>query len=174
MKNLYGLRNYPMKIIRTMSSAFFVYAFVSSCLLLCFAVPASALNLTVNDFVSDLGDDDGANGICLTSGGTCTLRAAMQEINGTFGGANNTIAFSLSLAPILSFSPMTCLHVRNVTLIGPGSDSDNRRTRGILYFQCSESATSLFVGYSHSEKRGTADMRFCINWRNVDCFKSGL
>lgn len=71
---------------------------------LCYALtlPAYAATFTVNS-AADATDAIPGNGICLTGGGVCTLRAAVQESNALAGADRiilpaNTYAFSLTVA----------------------------------------------------------------------------
>jgi CSLREA domain-containing protein len=57
------------------------------------ALPASAATFTVDD-TGDGADANPGNGICATSGGVCTLRAAVQEANSLSG--SDTIEFDIA------------------------------------------------------------------------------
>ena len=58
-----------------------------------FTLPASAATFTVDD-TGDGADANPGNGICETSGGVCTLRAAIQEANSLSG--SDTIEFDIA------------------------------------------------------------------------------
>ena len=51
------------------------------------SVPAAVF--TVDD-TGEIGDADTGNGVCATVGGTCTLRAALEQAN-ALGGAAHTV-----------------------------------------------------------------------------------
>src|SRR5687768_13637986 len=59
---------------------------------LVFAAPAHAAAFTVNSN-GDAPDASTGNGVCATSAGVCTLRAALSEANAT--GAADTISFAI-------------------------------------------------------------------------------
>lgn len=73
--------------IRTISFIKIALTIVCTIMLLLAAVPqqsdaASVPGLTVTvDYWGDQSDSNPGNGVCLTSGGKCTLRAAIEEIN---------------------------------------------------------------------------------------------
>ena len=56
----------------------------------------------------DAGDDDVDDGVCATSGGVCTLRAAIMQAN-KLGGAH-TIAFALGAGDGMSAAEFVGLH----------------------------------------------------------------
>lgn len=60
------------------------------------AVAVHAATFVVND-TGDAGDANTANNICATSGGVCTLRAAIQQANATAGA--DVIHFSIDTGP---------------------------------------------------------------------------
>jgi CSLREA domain-containing protein len=60
------------------------------------APPAFAATFTVTS-AADLGDAAVGNGVCATSEGQCTLRAALQEANAT--PAPDTVAFAIGTGP---------------------------------------------------------------------------
>ncbi len=94
--------------------------FIVATFLMCaYALPAGALTLTVND-LGDL-NDTGADGVCLTSAGTCTLRAAIREVNWS-GGADNTINFNPSLSGTILLSSGFDIITKPLAINGPGSD----------------------------------------------------
>jgi CSLREA domain-containing protein len=70
------------------------------------ALPASAATFTVNSLL-DASDANTADNLCSTSGGVCTLRAALQQANVTPG--TDSIAFSVSgtIAPGSSLPSIT-------------------------------------------------------------------
>ncbi len=65
---------------RSVKSAIFAVLFIA-----CFSPTASAQQTFVVNSVNDDIDDDTADGLCETSGGVCTLRAAIQQANATPG-----------------------------------------------------------------------------------------
>jgi large repetitive protein len=96
----------------------FFCIFALLALVLLFAAPANAsATFTVND----LGDDSDASpgdGFCLTLGGKCTLRAAIEEAN-AFPGADTisiTATGTIAVGSSLAISDV-------VTINGPGADT---------------------------------------------------
>jgi len=89
----------------------------------------AALLFTVNTN-SDLGDAAPGDSICATSGGNCSLRAAVQEMNAyapvTGGEINFTDDYTISLAShiqLLADNVIITGSEHAVTIIGPSSDS---------------------------------------------------
>src|SRR5687768_8188259 len=70
--------------------------FLSRCILMTLfasaVVSGNAATFTVNS-VGDQSDANAGNGVCDTGGGTCTLRAAIEEANANAG--DDTIHFSI-------------------------------------------------------------------------------
>jgi CSLREA domain-containing protein len=81
-------------------------AAVFALLFLLRAEAASAVGFTVNS-VGDEDDDNPGNGVCHTSAGTCTLRAAITELNALGGGA--TIGFNIPGGGVHTIQPATAL-----------------------------------------------------------------
>ena len=71
-------------------------------ILICGAVFAQAAAFTVNN-TGDAGDSSIGNGICATSGGVCTLRAAIEEAN--FSAGIDDINFNITGAGIKTIAP---------------------------------------------------------------------
>lgn len=139
MKKLSSLLTYPVKTIRGTIRGLFVSVSAAFCLL-SFAVPVSALDLTV-DHLGDLGDANLSDSLCATSGGTCTLRAAIEQINST-NEASNSVLFSggLSLPGTILLGADLPIVTRDITITGPGSDAvtvDGQLLRRIFRFQSS-------------------------------------
>ncbi len=76
--------------------------------------------LFVVDDLSDLNDDNPADNDCITSQGTCTLRAAIQQIN-ALGGSPNTIGFQPGTGGTIKPSQWFFV-TASVTISGPGSE----------------------------------------------------
>jgi CSLREA domain-containing protein len=79
------------------------------------------LPCATNPIVNDLGDAPDAapgDGACLTAGGVCTLRAAVQEVNAAACSGPFTIGFSVTgtIAPAAALPQLT----RALTINGPG------------------------------------------------------
>jgi CSLREA domain-containing protein len=73
--------------------------------------------------VNDNGDADDAtpgDGICATSGGVCTLRAAIKEVNAVSSCGDFTINFSLSTPNTITLNTALPNLAHNVTITGPG------------------------------------------------------
>jgi hypothetical protein len=139
MKKIACLLNNPTRTVRGTIKLFFI-GVAAAYSLLCLAVPASAINLVVDD-LGELMDINQGNGICATTIGTCTLRAAIMEINAN-ADASNTITFSGSLSLPGTIYPSADLPVinRNFSITGPGSDLltvDGQLVRRIFRFQSS-------------------------------------
>ena len=77
--------------------------------LLVFCGSAQAATFTVNNS-GDAGDAS-LNGTCLTSGGVCTLRAAIQESNSSTPVAD-TIAFTAAAQPTINLNSRVAGHRR--------------------------------------------------------------
>lgn len=101
--------------------AFFVCS-VAVCCLLSFVSSTSALTFEVND-LGDQGDATPGDTFCATSGGTCTLRAAIEEINAT-DASSNTVTFSpgLSLPGTILLGSSLPTIASSISIVGPGSD----------------------------------------------------
>lgn len=78
------------------------------------------LGFTVNSLL-DTSDANPGNGACATSGGVCTLRAAIEEINAIGGSTTYNITFSVTGTITLGSSLPNINHKLNV--VGPGSGS---------------------------------------------------
>ncbi|MDY7094595.1 MAG: thrombospondin type 3 repeat-containing protein [Acidobacteriota bacterium] len=86
------------------------------------ALPAAAATFTV-DFTDDIQDAHPGDGSCATSGGLCTLRAAIEETN-ALAGAPHTIELP-ALAAGMSYQVLdtgTLELQQDVTIRGLGSD----------------------------------------------------
>ncbi len=94
------------------------------------AAAASAVGFTVND-AGDLDDDNPGDHVCHTTAGTCTLRAAITEMNAT-GGAG--IDFNISGAGVHTIKPTSPLPIIHVSLLIDG------------YSQPGATANTLAVG----------------------------
>jgi uncharacterized repeat protein (TIGR01451 family)/CSLREA domain-containing protein len=81
---------------------------------------AHADDFTVDD-TGDGSDSNIGNGICATSGGVCTLRAAIQEANAQ--PDHDTISFSLTVPSTITLTSALQSIYRDVTIAGPGADS---------------------------------------------------
>jgi hypothetical protein len=79
------------------------------------AAPAFAANYTVNN-TGDLGDANPGDNQCQTSGGNCTLRAAIMEAN-AHAGADN-ITFNVGTATLLPFAEYPILTDDGTTIRG--------------------------------------------------------
>ncbi len=91
-----------------------VVAAVASLLL---ASPAvAAVSLVVNS-TADEADATPGDGACATAAGTCSLRAALQEVNATADGG--TVTFAFSEYTNLTFTTALPAVVRPLTLDGP-------------------------------------------------------
>ncbi|MBI1762506.1 MAG: CSLREA domain-containing protein, partial [Acidobacteria bacterium] len=84
----------------------------------------AAVSFTVNN-TGDTSDTSPGNGICSASGGGCTLRAAIEEIN-ALSACTNTINFSVSGTINLTavgnstYGPSALVINRNITINGNG------------------------------------------------------
>jgi predicted outer membrane repeat protein len=145
MKRMSSLLTRPTKAIRLTITSLSIGIATVFCLLF-FVAPASALSLIVNDLESDL-SDAAINGNCLTSGDTCTLRAALEEIYSTTD-SSNLISFSLSPGShTLYLTANLPDPYKNVTILGPGPDRGIIDGQGLYrIFSFQDSATSVFVG----------------------------
>ncbi|HEY4610210.1 MAG TPA: hypothetical protein VIH06_13430, partial [Ilumatobacteraceae bacterium] len=76
------------------------------------AVPGTGQQFVV-DTDSDLPDTSIGNGICATSAGTCSLRAAVQEANAINGA--NSIVFNIPGAGVHTIRPTTSLNITDAT-----------------------------------------------------------
>ncbi|MBL8130686.1 MAG: CSLREA domain-containing protein [Anaerolineae bacterium] len=90
--------------------------------LLTLTTPVYAATFTVNS-TGDASDASAGNGVCLTSGGVCTLRAAIEEANGLAGD------------DIINFSGVTLVNIgtelaitSNITINGTSVTVDNTGT----------------------------------------------
>src|SRR6516165_7991531 len=79
------------------------WAFVLSAAL---ASPAPATTFTV-DSTGDTSDTDTTDGVCIASGGGCTLRAAIEQANAHSGA--DTITFAIANAGVQTIRPDTNL-----------------------------------------------------------------
>jgi CSLREA domain-containing protein len=77
-------------------------------LLLSAAAPAGAASFTVNS-TGDAGDANAGNGACATSGGACTLRAAIQEANALAGPDQIDFAIGSGLQTITVSSSLPAI-----------------------------------------------------------------
>jgi CSLREA domain-containing protein len=101
--------------------------------------PVVAATFTVNS-AGDAGDANPGNGVCATSGGVCTLRAAIQENNAGAGG--NTITIPAGTFTIGSYLRVT----KSVTINGAGQAStiiDGNNATRAFYFEPTSGAHSL-------------------------------
>ncbi|MEO8958175.1 MAG: choice-of-anchor Q domain-containing protein [Rudaea sp.] len=81
--------------------------------LLAFAHPAVAITIPVNDATQDLVDDNPGDGVCHTTAGTCTLRAAFMEANHA-SGAGATISIPAGIYRL----------TRSATIVGCAGDDE--------------------------------------------------
>jgi CSLREA domain-containing protein len=92
-------------------AAVLLAAFIAACLLLA-AKPAHAIDFTAVFTVNSTGDEPDANvgdNVCATSGGACTLRAAIQEANANATTAADIIDFDIPGSGVQTISPATLL-----------------------------------------------------------------
>lgn len=82
------------------------------------AGPARADTFTV-DSTGDAGDADSGNGTCATSGGECTLRAAIEEANDLAGA--DTINFAPSVSGTITLGGTQLIISSDIDLNGPGA-----------------------------------------------------
>jgi CSLREA domain-containing protein len=83
-----------------------------------FAGPAMADTFTV-DSTGDAKDADSGNGTCATSGGECTLRAAIEEANDLAGA--DTINFAPSVSGTITLGGTQLIISSDLDLNGPGA-----------------------------------------------------
>ena len=89
--------------------------------MLAFASPAHALNLLVNN-TGDQPDAAPGNSVCLTAGGVCTLRAALQESNAVAGSDNINFNGVTPPATINLTGPLPDIAPGGVDIAGPGKN----------------------------------------------------
>ncbi|WP_158552498.1 choice-of-anchor Q domain-containing protein [Spirosoma telluris] len=115
-----------------------------------FYTPSSALQITGLSFeppacptsfiVNNLGDGTDANpgdGVCATSGGVCTLRAAMQEAN-ALTSCPGSLSISFNVTGTINTSSMLPTIARDLVITGPGASQ--------LTVNASGSPHQLFYG----------------------------
>src|SRR6187455_523083 len=103
---------------------------IASLLALAWALPLSAATFTV-DSTGDESDANTGDNVCQTAGGTCTLRAAIEQANATAGA--DTIAFAIPGSGVHTITPQSVLTavVDAATIDGytqPGSSPNTNAT----------------------------------------------
>ncbi len=107
-------------IIIILSSLLLVYGMTSA--------PVYAANFLVDDS-GDASDADTSNGVCATVGGTCTLRAAIEQANAN--GVGDIINFDVS---VTSINIGTQLEISSeITINGSGVTVDNTGTGRVFF-----------------------------------------
>ena len=106
---------------------------IASLLALAWALPLSAATFTV-DSTGDESDANTGDNVCQTAGGTCTLRAAIEQANATAGA--DTIAFAIPGSGVHTITPQSVLTavVDAATIDGytqPGSSPNTNATGGL-------------------------------------------
>jgi CSLREA domain-containing protein len=99
--------------------------------LLTAAVPSYATTTFKVNSVGDQADANGNENVCMTSAGTCTLRAAIEQANATFGA--DVIAFEISGTGVHTITPASPLPAitHQVTIDGYTQAGTHPNTRTV-------------------------------------------
>jgi CSLREA domain-containing protein len=129
-------------------------------------VPAAAVTLVVTSTV-DAADASPGNGICATSTGVCTLRAAIQESNAS-GGGGDTIDFGVGTGAI-TITPTSALPATTVGVTIDGTSQPGYRGLPIVQLTGSSAgagADGLKLG-AQTTVKGLVINQFSGNGINV-------
>lgn len=86
-----------------------LWAPLAACLALAATGTADATTFTVTSTGDQAAAAPTTDGVCASTAGACTLRAAIQEANATTAGAPHTIAFAIPTAGVATIVPATAL-----------------------------------------------------------------
>jgi CSLREA domain-containing protein len=117
---------FPVRLVGTFVIFFILLGLLGT------ATPVFSATTFVVNSTGDAGDATPGDGTCATSGRVCTLRAAIQENNGSSGGGN-TITIPAGTYTIGSYLPVT----KSVTINGAGQGTtiiDGNNATRAFYF----------------------------------------